>query len=103
MSQHFGVCVLLTWAKRRLRVEPGTTLNSGVTLTADAMPAQIQIGLDASFNAYLAKPVVVREFIETLQLLLSKEKLVAVLPFVICVQNAGHEPQFWYLRLLLSS
>ena len=37
------------------------------------MPAQIQIGLDASFNAYLAKPVVVREFIETLQLLLPKE------------------------------
>jgi CheY-like chemotaxis protein len=41
---------------RRLRVEPGAASIPVAALTADSMPAQIQIGLDAGFNAYLPKP-----------------------------------------------
>jgi hypothetical protein len=38
-----------------------------IALTANAMPREIEKGLDAGFSHYLTKPIVAAEFIQTLQ------------------------------------
>jgi len=49
-----------------LRLDPATAHIPIIALSADAMPRDIERGLEAGFNRYLTKPVKVSELMETL-------------------------------------
>jgi PAS domain S-box-containing protein len=53
-------------ALKVLRVDPATAHIPVVALSANAMPRDIEMGLDAGFFRYLTKPIKVREFMDTL-------------------------------------
>jgi CheY-like chemotaxis protein len=53
-------------ALKVLRVDPATAHIPVVALSANAMPRDIQMGLDAGFFRYLTKPIKVKEFMDTL-------------------------------------
>ncbi|MFZ2490858.1 MAG: PAS domain S-box protein [Thermoanaerobaculia bacterium] len=58
-------------ALRILRDDPATAHIPVVALSANAMPRDIQKGLDAGFFRYLTKPIKVSEFMETLNIALA--------------------------------
>jgi CheY-like chemotaxis protein len=53
-------------ALRILRADPATTHIPVVALSANAMPRDIERGLQAGFFRYLTKPIKINEFMETL-------------------------------------
>jgi CheY-like chemotaxis protein len=53
-------------ALRILRDDPATAHIPVVALSANAMPRDIAKGLEAGFYRYLTKPIVVKDFMETL-------------------------------------
>lgn len=55
-----------------LRADPATAAIPVIALSADAMPDDIQRGLEAGFRAYLTKPVVFAELAGLLDIVLSK-------------------------------
>jgi PAS domain S-box-containing protein len=55
-----------TKALRILREDPSTAHIPVVALSANAMPRDIARGLEAGFYRYLTKPIIVKEFMETL-------------------------------------
>ncbi|MBE0620313.1 MAG: PAS domain S-box protein [Burkholderiales bacterium] len=55
-----------TEAMRILRADPATAHIPIVALSANAMPADIKSALEAGFFRYLTKPIVVRDFMDTL-------------------------------------
>jgi PAS domain S-box-containing protein len=57
-------------AMRILREDPSTSHIPVVALSANAMPRDIQRGVDAGFFRYLTKPIKVSEFMDTLNLAL---------------------------------
>jgi CheY-like chemotaxis protein len=57
-------------ALRILRADPATAHIPVVALSANAMPRDIEKGLQAGFFRYLTKPIKVAEFMETLDLTL---------------------------------
>ena len=57
-------------ALRILREDPATAHIPIIALSANAMPRDIQKGLDAGFFRYLTKPIRVAEFMETLDVAL---------------------------------
>jgi PAS domain S-box-containing protein len=57
-----------------LREDPATARIPVVALSANAMPRDIQKGLDAGFFRYLTKPIKVNEFMDTLDLALKFAK-----------------------------
>lgn len=57
---------------RRLRADPQLRLTPVVALSADAMPYDIQRGLAAGFDRYLAKPVVLGELLGVIDALLRR-------------------------------
>jgi CheY-like chemotaxis protein len=58
-------------ALRILREDPLTSHIPVVALSANAMPRDIQRGLEAGFFRYLTKPIKVSEFMETLNIALA--------------------------------
>jgi len=50
-----------------LRVDPATAHIPVVALSANAMPRDIALGMEAGFFSYLTKPIRVKEFMETLR------------------------------------
>jgi PAS domain S-box-containing protein len=81
-SQHLPTLILLDLnlpdisglkVLQRLREEPQTQDIPVVMLSADASPGQIQRLLAAGAQSYLTKPIDVREFYHTVDLLLKKE------------------------------
>ena len=61
-------------AMRILRDDPATGNIPIVALSANALPLDIQNGLAAGFFAYLTKPILVSEFIETLDAALNSKQ-----------------------------
>jgi CheY-like chemotaxis protein len=58
-----------------LRNDPATAHIPIVALSANAMPRDIELGLEVGFARYLTKPIKVKEFMETLDAVLdSAEK-----------------------------
>jgi len=57
-------------ALKILREDPGTAHIPVVALSANAMPRDIERGLEAGFFRYLTKPIRVNEFMETLEVAL---------------------------------
>jgi CheY-like chemotaxis protein len=57
-------------ALKILREDPTTADIPVVALSANAMPRDIELGLEAGFFRYLTKPIKVREFMETLDVAL---------------------------------
>ncbi len=57
-------------ALRILRADPATAHIPVVALSANAIPRDIEKGLDAGFFRYLTKPIVVNEFMDTLDVAL---------------------------------
>jgi len=55
----------------RLRADPTTTTIPVVAISANAMPQDIKRGLHAGFLRYLAKPIIVAQFMEMLDTVLS--------------------------------
>ena len=53
-------------ALKVLRVDPATAHIPVVALSANAMPRDIETGLDAGFFRYLTKPIKIKEFMDTL-------------------------------------
>ena len=53
-------------ALRILREDPTTAHIPVVALSANAMPRDIEKGLEAGFFRYLTKPIKVKEFMDTL-------------------------------------
>ena len=53
-------------ALKVLRVDPATAHIPVVALSANAMPRDIKMGLDAGFFRYLTKPIKIKEFMDTL-------------------------------------
>jgi CheY-like chemotaxis protein len=53
-------------AMKILRLEPVTAYIPIIALSANAMPRDIEKGLEAGFFKYLTKPIKVNEFLETL-------------------------------------
>lgn len=53
-----------------LRADPATAHSLIVALSANAMPRDIQRGLEAGFFRYLTKPIKLNEFMETLDVAL---------------------------------
>jgi len=53
-------------ALKILRVDPSTAHIPVVALSANAMPRDIEKGLQAGFFRYLTKPIKVNEFMQTL-------------------------------------
>jgi CheY-like chemotaxis protein len=49
-----------------LRADPATTHIPVVALSANAMPRDIETGLEMGFFRYLTKPIKVKEFMDTL-------------------------------------
>ena len=57
-------------ALKILRQDPATAHILIVALSANAMPRDIQKGLEAGFFRYLTKPIKINEFMETLDVAL---------------------------------
>ena len=57
-------------ALKILREDPATAHIPVVALSANAMPRDIEKGLEAGFFRYLTKPIKVNEFMETLDVAL---------------------------------
>ena len=57
-----------------LRADPATAHIPVVALSANAMPHDIEKGLEAGFFRYLTKPIKVKEFMETLDVALKYAK-----------------------------
>ena len=57
-------------ALKILRDDPATAHIPVVALSANAMPRDIEKGLEAGFFRYLTKPIKVNEFMETLDVAL---------------------------------
>ena len=55
---------------KMLRADPGTAHIPVVALSANAMPRDIEMGLELGFFRYLTKPIKVKEFMETLNVAL---------------------------------
>jgi CheY-like chemotaxis protein len=53
-----------------LRADPATAHIPIVALSANAMPRDIELGLEVGFFRYLTKPIKVKEFMETLDAVL---------------------------------
>jgi PAS domain S-box-containing protein len=53
-------------ALKVLRIDPATAHIPVVALSANAMPRDIKMGLDAGFFRYLTKPIKIKEFMDTL-------------------------------------
>src|ERR1022692_1631951 len=53
-------------ALKVLRVDPATAHIPVVALSANAIPRDIEMGLDAGFFRYLTKPIKIKEFMDTL-------------------------------------
>ena len=53
-------------ALKILRADPATAHIPVVALSANAMPRDIEMGLDVGFFGYLTKPIKVKEFMDTL-------------------------------------
>ena len=60
-------------AMRILRSDPGTAKIPVLALSANAMPRDVEKGLEAGFFRYITKPIKVNEFIQSLQLALDGE------------------------------
>ncbi|MEC5216300.1 signal transduction histidine kinase/ActR/RegA family two-component response regulator [Actimicrobium sp. GrIS 1.19] len=58
-------------AMKILQADPSTAHIPVIALSANAMPNEIQRGLDAGFARYLTKPIKVNEFMETLDEMLA--------------------------------
>ena len=54
-------------AMKILREDPATAHIPVVALSANAMPRDIEKGLEAGFFRYLTKPIKVKEFMDTLE------------------------------------
>jgi CheY-like chemotaxis protein len=54
-------------AMKILRLDPATAHIPIVALSANAIPRDIEKGLEAGFHRYLTKPIKVNEFFETLK------------------------------------
>jgi CheY-like chemotaxis protein len=61
-------------ALKILREDPGTAHIPVVALSANAMPRDIEKGMQAGFYRYLTKPIKIGEFLETLDLALEFAK-----------------------------
>lgn len=70
-------------ALRILAGDPPTALIPVIALSANAMPRDIEKGLDAGFFRYLTKPIKVTEFMDTLDLTLKAARTLS--------DRAGHE------------
>jgi CheY-like chemotaxis protein len=57
-------------ALKILRADPAVAHIPVVALSANAMPRDIELGLEVGFFRYLTKPIIVREFMETLDVAL---------------------------------
>src|SRR5476651_1400962 len=57
-------------ALKILREDPATSQIPVIALSANAMPHDIQRGIDAGFFRYLTKPIIVTEFMETMDVAL---------------------------------
>jgi len=53
-------------ALKILREDPATSHIPMIALSANAMPNDIERGLEAGFFRYLTKPIIVTEFMETM-------------------------------------
>ena len=58
-------------AMRILRADPSTAHIPIIALSANAVPRDIQKGLDAGFFRYLTKPIKVNHFMEALDMALT--------------------------------
>jgi CheY-like chemotaxis protein len=70
-------------ALRILAGDPSTAHIPAIALSANAMPRDIEKGLDAGFFRYLTKPIKVTEFMDTLDLTLKAARTLS--------DRAGHE------------
>jgi CheY-like chemotaxis protein len=61
-------------AMGRLRADPSTAHIPIIALSANAMPRDIERGLEAGFFNYLTKPLKVREFMDALDVALVYSK-----------------------------
>ncbi|MGQ9427100.1 PAS domain-containing hybrid sensor histidine kinase/response regulator [Gilvimarinus sp. F26214L] len=61
-------------ALKVLKKDPATAQIPVIALSANAMPYDIERGLQAGFESYLTKPVLVTELMETLNRLLAREE-----------------------------
>jgi hypothetical protein len=55
---------------KMLRADPATAHIPVVALSANAMPRDIEMGLELGFFRYLTKPIKVKEFMDTLNVAL---------------------------------
>jgi PAS domain S-box-containing protein len=68
-------------ALQMLRADPATSHIPVIALSANAMPRDIEKGIDAGFFNYLTKPIMVREFMDALDVALQHAaRLSVVLP-----------------------
>jgi CheY-like chemotaxis protein len=65
-------------ALKILRSDPATSQIPVIALSANAMPRDVEKGLQAGFFRYLTKPIKVNEFMETLEIALEYAALAAV-------------------------
>ena len=65
-------------ALKILRSDPATSQIPVIALSANAMPRDIEKGLQAGFFRYLTKPIKVNEFMETLEVALEYAALAAL-------------------------
>jgi PAS domain S-box-containing protein len=65
-------------ALRILTADPGTAAIPVIALSANAMPHDIEKGLEAGFFRYLTKPIKVNEFMQTLDVALRLPKLESI-------------------------
>ena len=63
-----------------LRADPATAHIPVVALSANAMPRDIEKGLEAGFFRYLTKPIKVNEFMDTLDVALKFAQAIARTP-----------------------
>jgi hypothetical protein len=76
-------------ALKILRQDPATAHIPIVALSANAMPRDIELGLEAGFFHYLTKPIKVAEFMETLNAAL--EFAEKALPIKVISQSTATE------------
>ncbi len=67
-------------ALRILREDPETAHIPVVALSANAMPRDIEKGLQAGFFRYLTKPIKVNEFMQTLDAVMEFARLESLTP-----------------------
>jgi CheY-like chemotaxis protein len=65
-------------ALKILRSDPATSQIPVIALSANAMPRDVEKGLQAGFFRYLTKPIKVNEFMDTLEVALEYAALAAV-------------------------